>query len=386
MIDTLAPGNTPTTTLLDLSLPELTGFLAQYGQPAYRARQIWRWVYKELAASYDEMTDLPQRLRQELAEALPISPLALSSHRLADDATTKVLLTAPDQRLVEAVLMRYPERTTLCLSSQLGCAVGCVFCQTGLSGFDRNLSPAEMLGQALHLAREARAEDRHITNIVMMGMGEPLINYEALIAFLDRMTDPDAFGLGARHITVSTSGIAPKIRQLAREPFQVNLAVSLHAADDALRTRLVPINRRYPLADLMDACLEYFALTHRRISFEYTLIRSVNDQPEHARQLAALLRGLPSHVNLIPLNPIDANLAEPEPDDVVAFAELLNELRTPATIRYSRGRGIAAACGQLRARHETSAGPIRLATRRQRQGAPAPASEPASPASESAVS
>lgn len=362
------PQSSSSPTLLDYTLDELAEHLAGLGQPAYRARQIWRWVYKGLAAGYDEMTDLPRELRAQLAHALPISPLAPAEHRLSNDEATKVLLRAHDGRLVECVLMRYPDRTTICLSSQLGCAVGCVFCQTGLTGFDRNLSAGEMLGQVLSLAREARAEGRAVTNIVLMGMGEPLINYGVVVAFLQRMTDTESFGLGARHITVSTSGIAPRIRQLAREPFQVNLAVSLHATDDELRTRLVPINRRYPLAELMAACRDYIAVTRRRISFEYTLIRDVNDSPEHARRLAALLRGLLCHVNLIPLNPIDADMQEPEPAAVLAFAAALRRLHIPATVRYSRGRSIAAACGQLRARHEPGAGSLTLAMRR---GAPA---------------
>ena len=352
------------TTLLDYSLDDLTSYLAELGQPAYRARQLWRWVYKGLATSYDEMTDLPRDLRAHLTANLPISPLTPAEHRLSNDEATKVLLRAHDGRLVECVLMRYSDRTTICLSSQLGCAIGCVFCQTGLTGFDRNLTVGEMLGQVLYLAREARAEGRAVTNIVLMGMGEPLINYDVVAGFLGRMTAADAFGLGARHITVSTAGIAPRIRQLAREPFQVNLAVSLHATDDDLRTRLVPLNRRYPIAELMDACRDYIAVTRRRISFEYTLIRGVNDSPEHARRLAALLDGMLCHVNLIPLNPIDAEMQEPAPETVLAFAETLRRLHIPATIRYSRGRNIAAACGQLRARHEAGAGPIKLAVRR----------------------
>jgi 23S rRNA (adenine2503-C2)-methyltransferase len=319
------------------------------------------------------MTDLPRGLREGLAATLPVSPLALSAQRLSDDEATKVLLRTPDERLVEAVLMRYAERTTICLSSQLGCAVGCVFCQTGLTGFDRSLTLAEMLGQVLYLAREARAEGRAITNLVLMGMGEPLLNYPTLLAFLGRITDPAGFGLGARHITVSTAGIAPRIRQLAREPHQVNLAVSLHAADDELRSRLVPLNHRYPLDELMDACRDYLATTRRRLSFEWTLIRGVNDSPEQARRLAALARGMLCHVNLIPLNPIDASLSEPEPAAIAAFAETLRRAHIPVTVRYSRGRSIAAACGQLRARHEAAAGEVRLATRRR----PLPVVEPA---------
>jgi 23S rRNA (adenine2503-C2)-methyltransferase len=349
------PGTVPPS-LLDCSLDDLTALLARLGEPAYRARQVWRWVYKGLATSYDEMTDLPRSLRARLASTLPLSPLALAHHQIAGDETTKVLLRASDHRLVEAVLMRYPDRTTICLSSQLGCAVGCVFCQTGLSGFDRNLTLGEMLGQVLHLAREARAGGRSVSNVVLMGMGEPLINYATAIAFIARMTDPDAFGLGARHITVSTAGIVPRIRQLAGEPYQINLAVSLHAADDALRNALVPLNRRYPLADLMDACRYFVTTTKRRISFEYTIIRDVNDRTDQARALAILLRGLLCHVNLIPLNPVDATLSEPDPSVVRAFAAELNRLGIPTTIRYSRGRGIAAACGQLRARHERDGG------------------------------
>jgi 23S rRNA (adenine2503-C2)-methyltransferase len=352
------------TTLLDLTLDELIARLGGLGAPPYRARQIWRWVYQGLAASYDEMTDLPRDLRARLAASLPLSPLTPSALRLSDDEATKALLVTADQRLVEAVLMRYPDRTTICLSSQLGCAVGCVFCQTGLSGFDRSLSLGEMLGQALYLAREARAEGRRVTNIVMMGMGEPLLNYGTLVRFLARVTDAGAFGLGSRHVTVSTAGIAPRIRDLAREPYQVNLAVSLHAADDELRHRLVPINARYPLAEIMAACRDYLAVTRRRISFEWTLIRGVNDSPDQARRLAALLSGVLCHVNLIPLNPIDASLSEPEPAAIEAFAETLRRAHIPVSVRYSRGRSIAAACGQLRARYEAGAGEVRLAVSR----------------------
>jgi 23S rRNA (adenine2503-C2)-methyltransferase len=346
--------------LLDLALDQVATLCAEHGAAAFRARQIWRWVYRGLATSFDDMTDLPLSLRRDLAQALPVSPLAVTEQRLSDDEATKLLLRTSDHRLVEAVLMRYPARTTVCLSSQLGCAVGCVFCQTGLTGFDRNLTLGEMLGQWLSLARVARTEGRSITNIVMMGMGEPLLTYPTLVAFLDRVTDRAAVGLGARHITVSTAGVAPRIRDLARLPHQVNLAVSLHAADDELRSRLVPLNRRYPLAELMDACREYLAVTNRRISFEYTLIKHVNDRPEHARHLADLVRGLLCHVNLIPLNPVDAALREPDPADIDAFAAVLRARRVPVTVRYSRGRRVAAACGQLRARHEVGAD-VRLA-------------------------
>lgn len=342
----------PSTTLLDLTLPQLTTLLADLGEPAYRARQLWQAIYRRLVTDYAEITELPAALRARLAELMPLSPLTPAYEQRSDDQATKVLLAARDGRLIEAVLMRYPQRTTLCLSSQLGCAVGCLFCQTGLSGFDRHLTSGEMVGQLLTLTRLARAEGRTVTNIVLMGMGEPLLNYTVLLDFIQRTTDPAGFGLGARHITVSTAGVAPRIRQLADEPFQVNLAISLHAAEDELRSRLVPLNRRYPLAELMAASRAYLERTHRRISFEYTLIRDLNDQPRHTQQLASLLWGLLCHVNLIPLNPIDANLAEPEPAVVTAFAERLNRLGIPATIRYSRGRGVAAACGQLRAHHE----------------------------------
>lgn len=349
--------------MLDRSLDDVVALCAALGAPAYRARQIWRWVYQGLAATYDEMSDLPRALRHALADAMPLSPVTVTSQVLADAEATKLLLRTPDERLVESVVMRYPTRTTACLSSQLGCAVGCVFCQTGLTGFDRSLTLGEMIGQLLALARLARDESRSITNVVLMGMGEPLLNYPTLVAFLDRVTDAGAMGLGARHITVSTAGVAPRIRDLARLPQQVNLAVSLHAADDVLRGQLVPLNRRYPLAEVLDACRDYLALTRRRISFEYTLIQGVNDHPEQARQLAALLRGLLCHVNLIPLNPIDAQLREPDPATIAAFAAALRAHHVPVTVRYSRGRRITAACGQLRVRHEAGVD-VRLAVAR----------------------
>ncbi|MFM9106252.1 MAG: 23S rRNA (adenine(2503)-C(2))-methyltransferase RlmN [Chloroflexota bacterium] len=336
----------------DLSLAELTELLAGWGFPAFRARQLWGWVYRTFAASYDEMTNLPAALRDRLAADLPLSTLDTVRQLTADDGETiKTLYRTRDGELVETVLMLYPDRATVCVSCQVGCAVGCAFCATGLGGLTRNLSSGEIVAQAVGAARAARDRGRALTNLVMMGMGEPLQNYAETMKFVATLNDPEGMHFGARRITISTSGIVPKIDALASEPWQVNLAVSLHAPDDDLRGRLVPINRRYPVADLIAACRRYTERTGRRVSFEYALMRGINDSDETARALADLLRGMLCHVNIIPLNPVDVLPYErPDPAGIERFAATVRAAGIPATVRYSRGLDIDAACGQLRAK------------------------------------
>ena len=341
----------------DLSLPEVEERLRAAGQPAYRARQLYGWAYRRLAPDYEGMGNLPAALRRELAETLPFSTLTPVRELSADGGETiKTLYRTGDGQLIETVLMLYPDRATVCVSCQVGCAVGCAFCATGLAGLTRNLSAGEMVAQVVGVARRARELGRALTNVVMMGMGEPLQNYAATMKMVAILHDPRGMNLGARRITISTSGVVPRIDALAEEPFPVNLAVSLHAPNDELRDRLVPLNRRYPIATLLDACRRYVERTGRRISFEYALMRGINDSDETARELAGLLRGMLCHVNVIPLNPVDVLPYErPSKAGIDRFAAILERAGIPTTVRYSRGVEIAAACGQLRA-NEVAAG------------------------------
>jgi 23S rRNA (adenine2503-C2)-methyltransferase len=345
-------------TFYDFSLDELKEFLGDKGQPAYRARQVYHWAYQQLASSYDEMTVLPKALRYGLSESLPLTHLQPVRELAADDGDTlKLLFRAHDGNTLETVLMFYPDRVTVCVSCQIGCAVGCSFCATGMSGLTRNLTAGEMVAQVVATARRARDFDRQLTNIVMMGMGEPFQNYAATMRMARILNDPEGMKFGARRITVSTSGLVPFIDKLAADPLQVKLAVSLHAPNDELRDVLVPLNRRWPVNELIDACRRYVDTTGRRISFEYCLIKDVNDSDEVAAELAGRLKGLHCHVNVIPLNPTPAEPSYERPSEarIHRFAGILEDSGIPATVRYSRGVDIAAACGQLRAEHEQAA-------------------------------
>ncbi len=336
--------------LLDLTYEELKEFLTSWGEPAYRADQIWHWLYRSLAADFQEMTNLSKRLRERLADATLLQTMSPLEERVsADGLTRKMLFALRDDQTIESVLMHYERRHTTCISTQVGCALGCVFCATGQSGFVRNLTPGEIVEQVLYFAHLLKAGGERLTNVVFMGMGEPLANYEATWQAIETLTHDDGFNLGARRITISTVGLAPGIRRLAGEGKQIGLAVSLHASTDELRDKLVPINRRYPLAQLMAACRHYFERTGRRISFEYALIHGINDSPEQARQLAHLLDGLFCHVNLIPLNPVPESPYQPSPRGrILAFQAELNRLKVPNTLRVERGVDIRAGCGQLR--------------------------------------
>jgi len=336
--------------LYDLDFYSLQSLLAEWGEPAYRARQLWEWLYVHLAADSDQMTNLPKSLRQRLAAEATIGvPQVVDTIRSADGETRKDLLLLEDGEMIEVVLMEYERRRTACISTQAGCAVGCVFCATGQTGFRRDLTPGEIVAQALHFARELRGAGDRLTNVVLMGMGEPLLNYDNSLAAIRCLTHSKGFDLGQRHITLSTAGIAPAIERLAGEGLQITLAVSLHAATDALRDQLVPINRRYGLDALFEACHGYTERTGRRISFEWALIAGVNDMPEQAQALAARLTGMLAHVNLIPLNPIQEYGGRASSHVAMdAFAAVLARHRVPYTIRVRRGVEIQAACGQLR--------------------------------------
>jgi 23S rRNA (adenine2503-C2)-methyltransferase len=340
--------------LYDLDLPALQALLQRWNEPTYRARQLWEWLYVHLATGFDQMTNLPTSLRERLAAQTTIGvPRVVDTIQSSDRETRKDLLRLEDGETVEAVLMRYERRRTACISTQVGCAVGCALCATGQMGFRRDLTGGEIVAQFLHLARvlhdEARGE--RLTNVVLMGMGEPLLNYDHSLAAIRRLIHPLGVNLGQRHITLSTVGIVPAIERLANEDLQITLAVSLHAATDQLRDQLIPINRRYGLDALFEACHRYVARTRRRISFEWALIEGVNDSPAQALALAARLEGILAHVNLIPLNPTSSYAGRPSPPSAVAeFTAALERHRVPYTIRVRRGVDIQAGCGQLRQR------------------------------------
>ena len=335
--------------LFDADRDALTQILD--GEPRYRLDQLWKGLYVDFAEPKD-ITSLPAALRVQLAETLPSALEMVTESATADGDTVKWLWKLADGASVETVLMHYPERSTVCVSTQAGCAMACGFCATGQGGFERNLTVGEIVEQVVRAARRANEgpTPRRVSNIVFMGMGEPMANYDRMIGAVHRIHSD--IGISARHLTISTVGIIPGIRKLADEPLPVNLAVSLHAANDELRDELVPINRRYPLADLYDACEEYLKVKNRRLSFEWAMIADVNDRPSDARELAAATKRLRAHVNLIPLNDTPGwPTTGSSPAKVQQFANELLELGVNVTVRANRGNDINAACGQLRADH-----------------------------------
>lgn len=347
-------------TFWDLSLADLEARFAEWGQPAYRARQVWRRAYQGFASSFEEMTELPRGLRDRLAASFALVTLqSVTAEDSLDGSTRKVLWRLRDGLTIETVLMRYDQtdrgraRSTLCVSTQVGCAMACVFCATGQQGFLRHLAAGEIVEQVIAFARELRAEGTHLTNIVFMGMGEPLHNYDNTMAAVRRLNDPDGFGLGARHMTLSTVGLVPAIRRLAQEDLQVGLAVSLHAPDDDLRRRIVPTARKYTLDEILDACRYYHERTGRRVTFEYCLMAGINDSVEQATRLARRIKDLGAHVNLIPVNPTDnGEIRRPARSQTVAFQRAIQARGLSCTVRVEKGIEIAAGCGQLRGRDE----------------------------------
>ncbi|HZD55899.1 MAG TPA: 23S rRNA (adenine(2503)-C(2))-methyltransferase RlmN [Anaerolineales bacterium] len=335
--------------IYDLDLEEIAHILEDWGQPAYRATQIWKALYQQMRESWEEFTTLPQPLRHKLDQNFSLSSLSpVTTLASQDNETTKTLFSLPDGAAIEAVLMRYRKRRTLCISTQAGCAMGCVFCATGQMGFRRNLTSGEIVEQVIYYAQKLDAAGERVTNVVLMGMGEPFHNYDASMQAIDRLNHAEGMNLGARRFTVSTVGLVPVIRRFTNDHRQVNLAVSLHATDDELRSSMLPINRKYPVDELLAACREYVRRTHRRITFEWALIRDVNDMPEHARQLGHRLQGVLCHVNVIPLNPTKGYEGKATTRErAEAFQAELERLGIPCTIRVRRGIDIQAGCGQL---------------------------------------
>jgi len=361
--------------IYDLDLSTLTNIMEEWNEPAYRAKQVWQGLYQHLYRTPEQFTSLPKSLREKLAEKFVFFPFQMRTFLdSADGFTRKTLFALPDGNLIEAVLMRYGDpadnpqitasptgrgaknRRTLCISTQAGCAMGCVFCATGQMGFKRHLTSGEIVAQVMYYAQMLKDVNESVTNIVLMGMGEPFHNYDNTMAAIDRLNDPEGFNFGARRFTISTVGLVPQIRRFAEEKRQVNLAISLHAADDDLRTSLLPINKKYPLGELLAACLEYVNTTHRRISFEWALIQGVNDSQTDARKLADLLQGFRRggsalcHVNVIPLNPTRKYPGQATPRaQARLFQAELEQRGIPCTIRIRRGIDIRAGCGQLAA-------------------------------------
>ena len=343
--------------LLDFDLEGLAAFCERLGEKRFRATQLFRWIHQRGASDFDQMTDLAKSLREKLKGCAYVQGLSILSQHESTDGTIKWLFDVGAGNAVEAVFIPEDDRGTLCVSSQAGCAVGCRFCSTGHQGFSRNLTTGEITAQlwfAEHfLRRHLKREERVISNVVMMGMGEPLQNYSALVPALRTMLDDHGYGLSRRRVTVSTSGVVPMIDRLALD-CPVALAVSLHAPNDPLRDGLVPLNRKYPIAELLEACTRYLAHAPRDfITFEYCMLDGVNDQPEHARQLLALVRqhadkGLRCKFNLIPFNPFPASgLLRSSPEQVLVFAKILSDAGIVTTVRKTRGDDIDAACGQL---------------------------------------
>lgn len=366
----------------DLDLPALSTLLAQWGEPAYRAKQIWQGLYVHLYDSPAHFSNLPLTLRQKLAENAAFTPFTVKTWLDSSDGfTRKTLFQLPDGHLIEAVLMRYGDpaddpssftakyaksakekeglgdlgglrgskkRRTLCISTQAGCAMGCVFCATGQMGFKRHLSSGEIVAQVMHYARHLHQQGERVTNIVVMGMGEPFHNYDNTMAAVDRLNDPAGYNFGARRITISTVGLVPAIRRFTAEKRQVNLAISLHAADDALRASMLPVAKAYPLDELLAACRDYTATTGRRVTFEWALIEGVNDTPEQARLLASKVKGMLCHVNAIPLNPTAGYGGKAATRRrAETFRQTLEQAGVPCTLRLRRGIEIQAGCGQL---------------------------------------
>lgn len=339
--------------ILTLSPAELGEWCVDNGHPRYRASQIWRHLTQHRTESFQEMSDLPKALRSTLETEFALFQSKVTQHQVATDRTEKLLLELADGSTVECVLMRETSRRTICISTQVGCAMGCVFCASGMLGLKRNLNRAEMLEQILRLDRVLDPDER-LTNVVVMGIGEPLQNLAELLPALDVVTDPTGMGLSPRRVTISTVGLPAKIRELAQTGKPFNLAVSLHAPNDGLRNELVPVNDNIGVDSILAAADEYFETTGRRVTYEYVLLGGINDGPEHAYELAGHLSRRNAHVNLIPMNEVETlSFEEPSIPRTMEFVEILENAGVAATVRKRKGADIDAACGQLRLKNET---------------------------------
>ena len=335
--------------LKSMTQPEIGAVLKELGQPAFRAKQVYTWLHKGVR-SYDEMTNLPKALRDVLAETYPIcAPKVVRKQESQKDGTIKYLWQLSDGNCVETVLMRYHYGNTVCISTEVGCRMGCAFCASTLGGLVRRLEPYEMLDQVLFTQLDSGLP---VSHIVLMGIGEPLDNMDNVLRFLALVNSEDGMNISMRHISLSTCGLVPKIDELARHKLQISLAISLHGPNNEIRSRIMPVNKAYPIEELLDACRRYYAATGRRIHFEYAMIDGVNDSPENAKELLRRLKGLPAHVNMIPLNHVEESPLKPSSRSAVAvFQKILEDGGVTATVRRTLGGDIDASCGQLRRKY-----------------------------------
>ena len=335
--------------LKNQTLPELADTIKELGQPAFRAKQVYSWLHKGVR-SYEEMTNLPKPLRDSLTEKYPICPpQVVRKQESQRDGTVKYLWQLSDGNCVETVLMRYHYGNTVCISTEVGCRMGCAFCASTLGGLVRRLEPFEMLDQVLFTQVDSGLP---ISHIVLMGIGEPLDNFDNVMRFLELVNSPEGMNISMRHISLSTCGLVPKIDELAKRNLQLTLSVSLHAPNDGIRDTIMPVNKLYPSQELIDACRRYYAATSRRISFEYAMIGGVNDSKENAKELLRRMKGLPCHFNLIPLNHVEESPLKPSTKEAVAlFQKTLEDGGIPATVRRTLGGDIDASCGQLRRKY-----------------------------------
>ncbi len=337
-----------------MTLPELTEALKALGQPAFRGKQIYTWLHQGVR-SYEEMTNIPKDLRARLAESYPFTPpQVVRKQESGQDGTIKYLWKLSDGNCVETVLMRYHYGNTVCISTEVGCRMGCAFCASTLGGLVRRLEPQEMLDQVLFTQVDSGLP---ISHIVLMGIGEPLDNFDNVLRFLELVNSENGMNISMRHISLSTCGLVPKIDELAKRKLQLTLSVSLHAPSDEVRNTIMPVNKAYPTEELLAACRRYYAATNRRISFEYAMINGVNDTPAHAKLLLKRLKGLPAHMNLIPLNHVEESPLKPSTKAAVAaFQKILEDGGVPATVRRTLGGDIDASCGQLRRKYTKAEG------------------------------
>lgn len=335
------------TDIKSMDLEKLTSFVASLGEKPFRAKQLYEWMHKKLASDYDEMTNLPKSLKEKLLQSAAFTSLVVVDEKISQiDGTRKYLFSLSDGNIIESVLMKYNHGNSVCISSQVGCRMGCRFCASTLDGLERNLTASEMLDQ---IYRIQKLTGERVSNVVVMGSGEPMDNYDNLIDFIRLLTDENGLNISQRNITVSTCGIVPGIKKLANEDLQITLALSLHAPNDEVRKTLMPIAKRYSLSEVLPACQEYFEKTGRRLTFEYSLVSGVNDNLKEAKALADLLKGINGHVNLIPVNPIkERDYVQSDRKAILDFKNYLEKNGINVTIRREMGRDINGACGQLR--------------------------------------
>ncbi|MBP3961112.1 23S rRNA (adenine(2503)-C(2))-methyltransferase RlmN [Paenibacillus lignilyticus] len=344
--------------IYDYTLDQLQDWMKENGEPAFRGTQLFEWLYAKRVKSFEEMSNLSKGLRQKLEEQFAFVTLTEITKFESKDGTVKFLFGLHDNHAIETVIMRHNYGNSICVTTQVGCRIGCTFCASTLGGLKRNLTAGEIVAQVVVAQQMLDATKERVSSIVIMGSGEPFENYDATMTFLRNMIHEKGLNIGQRHITVSTSGIVPSMYKFAEENTQINLAISIHAPNDKLRSKLMPVNRRFPFEEVMEACRYYIAKTGRRITFEYALIGSVNDQSEHAQELADVLKGMLCHVNLIPVNHVpERDYVRTPREQIFEFHRILEKNNINATIRREQGHDIAAACGQLRAKHmESTAG------------------------------